>query len=202
MADPQRYRDRIAGMRESSNLTVRPPGNPDDAQFEHDLRNKRALLQAMINEPQYIFQREEMEAWLSKKQNDPDFHGGTDDAGLIQIPSKGEQALVNHEAAKPGEPVTPLPEITAGTGMDRRTTTVALTDGAPEVNRQDKGPPAGPLPRPGPGEGGLPAPPAKPKPIQVPTKPHAERAPASLAEFMRTLPAYGQDDHGDSEVEQ
>lgn len=122
------------GMRPSTNVETRSPDDPAEKasndQMIHDLRNKRALMEGMLNHPNFIFQREEIEAWLKKKVNDPDFNGGFDEGGYVSLPDPLQQQINLADAlGAPGNKVKPMPEITAGTGMDRaqpRTTTVSL----------------------------------------------------------------------------
>lgn len=134
--DPEDVKPRLfdrAGMRPSANVEVRDPNDPkekaDVQRMLDDLRGKRTLMKAMLNEPQNIFQREDMEKWLNNRRNDPDYNEKWDAGGRVQISDPIGQQIVKADAAEPGQPVKPMPEMTDGTGMDRaqpRTTTVSL----------------------------------------------------------------------------
>lgn len=120
--------DKTKYQRPSDNVEVRSPDDPVDQQFFHDLRNKRALMSGLLNEPQNIWRREEMEAWLKNPMNDPDYNpGGSSLNENITLPKPIDQLFITAEAEGKGQPVKPMPEITAGTGMDRRTAKVDLT---------------------------------------------------------------------------
>jgi hypothetical protein len=112
-----------AGMRPSDNVEVRDPNDPkekaDVERMNAELRLRRLMTQATLNEPENIWKREEMENWLNDRaRNDPDFNEPWDAKGKVQISDPIGQQIVKADADMPGQKVKAMPEITAGTPMN------------------------------------------------------------------------------------
>jgi hypothetical protein len=108
---PERVRQRpFADQRPSTNVETRQPGNLLDTLDYAEQKARRGII-GMLPE---ALRTSNMQDWM-KPENDPDRYKGQADWFArpdFHMPSPMETTQIKREAARPGDPVTPIPGMT------------------------------------------------------------------------------------------
>jgi hypothetical protein len=108
---PDRVRQRpFANQRPSENVEVRQPGNLLDTLDYAEQRARRGI----INVIPEALRTSNMQDWMTP-ENDPDRYKGQPDwfgRSDFHIPTPMETTQIKREAARPGDPAKPYPEMT------------------------------------------------------------------------------------------
>jgi hypothetical protein len=107
--DPNAAPRPFEGQRPSENVETRQPGNLLDTLDYAEQKARRGVIGMLPD----ALRTQNMQEWM-KPENDPDGHPGPSWFGRpdFNMPSPMETTQLKREAARPGDPVTPMPEMT------------------------------------------------------------------------------------------